>query len=650
MVFHSHARQRGAIGLMAALTLGLALLFMLLVVDSGRLYMEQRKLQRIADMAALEAAGQHAVCTGTGPQATTLARTAATRNGHDPSNPLVASCGHVPTGADHLRTFTVDASRNEAIRVQVSNTVPTSVAAGVFALVKGNGLPLTSTLSASAVASVPTQPQAMLRIRSTLASIDTTKAGGLNGLMGALGGNIQLDVAGWQGLADTQLNLLKYVNQLAIDLNVKAGDYQTLLGTNASATQLLQAAVKVLQQSGAAANVVTNLGKIAIASGGSTLQLGDLLDIQNGTTQAGLDASVQLIELVHSVILLATSESAASIDLSPSLLGLANGRVRVKVIEPPQISSIGDPSKDELRVHTAQVKVLVSVDLPLLDSVFGLVNAVLDLAAPLTNVLNNLLSLNLFGTVQSLTCSLGIPCKVSDIKLMPNKLHLDIGLEVSEATSRLKPPLQSSYSCAPKRLTTLTDRSAVKISVGSFDSPDTFFAQGTAANKALPLIDIGTNVCSRLLILPPVCGTRVPFAGGGIGVRVDSKLLGYGQGEHDLVFQGASEPPDIGKDPRYQAMATANSNVVGSLSDTLLGIHLEAYEPTANSGLGKIMVLTAGLLDGVKSILEPLIKNLLSPLLDPLVESLLKTLGIDLVNAEVGANLSCSSGRAQLVL
>jgi len=41
---------------MAALTLGLALLFMLLTVDSGRLYLEQRKLQRIADMAALEAA------------------------------------------------------------------------------------------------------------------------------------------------------------------------------------------------------------------------------------------------------------------------------------------------------------------------------------------------------------------------------------------------------------------------------------------------------------------------------------------------------------------------------------------------------------------------------------------------------------------
>ena len=50
MVLRYPARQRGAIGLMAALTLGLALLFMLLVVDSGRLYLEQRKLQRIADM------------------------------------------------------------------------------------------------------------------------------------------------------------------------------------------------------------------------------------------------------------------------------------------------------------------------------------------------------------------------------------------------------------------------------------------------------------------------------------------------------------------------------------------------------------------------------------------------------------------------
>lgn len=48
------ARQRGAIGMMAALTLGLALLCTLIVVDSGRLYLEKRSLQRVADIAALD--------------------------------------------------------------------------------------------------------------------------------------------------------------------------------------------------------------------------------------------------------------------------------------------------------------------------------------------------------------------------------------------------------------------------------------------------------------------------------------------------------------------------------------------------------------------------------------------------------------------
>ncbi|MFJ1244954.1 hypothetical protein, partial [Bacillus amyloliquefaciens] len=90
-------------------------------------------------------------------------------------------------------------------------------------------------------------------------------------------------------------------------------------------------------------------------------------------------------------------------------------------------------------VHTAQVRAMVSLDLPLLNTVFGLVNAVLDLAAPLTNVVNNLLSLNLVSTVDSLLCLVGKPCTFSDIELVPGKLSLDIGLEVAEASARLDP-------------------------------------------------------------------------------------------------------------------------------------------------------------------------------------------------------------------
>lgn len=654
MVSSSAARQRGAIGLMAVITLGMALLFLLLAIDSGRLYLEQRKLQRIADMAALEAAGQFAVCIGTGPQANAIARNAATRNGHAPGNPLQASCGYVQTGANSLRSFTRDDNRNEAIRVDVSNTVTTSVAAGVYALVQGNGVPLTTTLQAHAVASAPLPPQAMLSIRTTLATVDSRQSVLLNALLGALGGGVQLDLAGWKGIAATDIKLLSYLDQLAVDLNLTVGDYKQLLNANATATQLLQAAVKVLQQSGAALEVVTNLGKVALGAGNSTLvRLGDILDIQNGTAQAGLDASIQLLQLVQGVIQLAASESAANVDLPLNVLGLVNGRVRLKVIEPQQISSVGDPRTDELRVHTAQVRAMISLDLPLLDGIFGLVNAVLDLAAPLTNVINNLLSLNLAATVQSVLCLLGVPCTVSDIVLVPGKLHLDIGLEVAEASTRLNPAAPDTFSCSPKRLTTRNQSSAVKIAVGQFASPDEFFTNGTTAVKALPLIDIGTKRCTRLLILPlGQCEERMPFVGGGIGLRVDSKVLGSGAQERALTFQAPdSVPPNIGLKPAYLPMRTANDNVVGSLSDTLLGIQLEAYRPTANnSGLGQVLVLVGGVLDGVKAILEPLIKGLLSPLLDPLLNVLLKVLGIDLVNAEVGANLSCSTGRAQLAL
>ncbi|WP_225923070.1 pilus assembly protein TadG-related protein [Pseudomonas xantholysinigenes] len=650
MVTRSAVRQRGAIGLMAVLTLGLALVFMLLTVDGGRLYLEQRKLQRIADMAALEAAEHGGQCGGSGTQASTLARTAATRNGHSPLNPLTASCGYLRTGNNNLRTFIADATRHEAIKVEVSNVVVTSVAGGVYALVQGGALARTTTLHASAVAANPGPPQAMLSIRTTLATVNSNQGSLLNGLLKALGGSTQIDLLGWQGIATTRLNLLHYLDQLAIDLNLKVGDYQQLLNLDTSATVLLQAAVKVLQQSGAAADVITNLGKVALDLPAGGLRLGELLDLQNGTAQAGLDASIQLLQLVQGVIQLAASERAVNADLPISVLGLANGRVQLRVIEPQQISSVGDPRSDALRVHTAQVRALVSLDLPLLSGIAGLLNAVLDLAAPLTNVLNNLLSLNLLGTVQSLTCALGVPCKVSDIKLLDTQVHIDIGLEVAEGTSRLRPAPPDNYSCTPRSLTTLTQRSAAKIAIGKFDSPADFLSNGTAVVKALPLIDIGTNTCSRLLILPPSCGTRVPYAGGGIGLRVDAKVLGSGPTEKALVFARTTPTWEIGDEPFFQRMDNDSTQVVASLTDTLAGIHLEAYRPTANSGLGQVLVLTAGLLDGVKNILEPLIKNLLSPLLDPLLNTLLKVLGIDLLNAEVGANLSCTSGHAQLVM
>lgn len=644
-------RQRGAIGLMAVLTLAMALVFGVLAVDGGRLYMEKRELQRVADMSALEAAGQSATCNGIGPQATALANAAAVRNGFavGGGNTLVTSCGRVTTGAASLRSFAPDANVAEAIKVVASSEVASSFALGLKRLVSGEPLATTTRLQAEAVAAAPLPPKAMLRLRSTLATMDTRKSQLLNALIDPLGGRITLDAVGWQGIANTNIDLLDFMDQLAINVNVGAGHYDELLSKNIHATDLIRAAATVASRTGAAAQVVTDLGKVVVGADNSTLiKLGDILDLQNGTGAAGLDTSLKVIDLVQAAVMLAAKNSAAVAQIPLNLLGLVTGNIQLKVIEPEQLSAVGNPATDEIKVHTAQVHALVSLNLPVLSSITNLVNEVTKLASPLTTVINNLLGLNLKGTLQSLGCALAIPCKVSDIQLMPNVQQIHIGLEIAEATSEVV-----DYQCTPnKQLTASTKSSAVKIAVGTFSSPSEFFSKGTTAVRAIPLIDFGTNVCTSLLGLGTTCGTRVPLVGGGVGFVVNTKVLSSAanpDARTDIVFSGASAPPNLNLPAVYQS-STANPNLVGSLNTTLTGINLLTYKPVGSDPLGEIVTSATSLLNGVVTVLLPQLTTLLGRLADPLINSLLKVLGIDLMVTDVGANLDCSSSRAQLVL
>lgn len=640
------ARQRGAIGLMAALTLGLALLFGLLVIDSGRLYLEHRKLQRVVDMAALEAAGQTAVCVGVGPQAPALAQASAARNGFvlGAAHTLATTCGTLQTGANSLRTFTVSATLAEAIRVSASSTVSTSIAAGVQALFSGAAPAATTTLRATAVAAVPKPPQAMLRLQTTLATVDSRKSALLNALLDPLGGNITLDAVGWQGIANTEINLLAFLDQLAVNVGVGVGQYDQLLAKNLKATQLIQAAIYVAQRGGATAQVIANLGKVLLNANATTdIKLGSILDIQSGTVASGLDASVQLLELLQAVILLANKESAAVVDLPLNVLGLLTGSIKLKVVEPPQFSAVGNPAKariaplgpDQIMVKTAQVRALISVNMRLLSGVGGLIGAISTIASPLTAAVSSLLGLNLKGTVEALLCVVG-PCEAGDIVPF-GAPTVDISLEVAQARSYL-----TDYGCGnDKRLTARTDSAALDLKLGRIVPASSFNASPTVS--PLPLIDIGTRTCTLLLI----CGPHKEFTGGGVGIKLDTQLLK--SANVDLLFSATNgtAPPNINQPPSYNH--TQATHIVQSLTSTIKGIELQVYQPQNGNLLGSLLVAVGNLLDGVKKILDPVINDLLSPLLDPILNSLIKGLGIDLNSVEVGANLTCSS-RAQLVL
>ncbi len=656
--FNGPARQRGAIGLMAAATLSVALVAMLLVVDTGRLYMEQRKLQRVVDNAALEAVSRGGNCLP-GLTAATYAGQSAVRNGFtvDANNTLATTCGSLVTAATGLRTFTADATQAAAVRVVGSHTLTTSFAGGVQALFSGTSVSLNTTLNATAVAAKPQPTIAQLNIRSTLATINTAQSNILNPLFsGLLGGNVNLTALGWDGLLKTDINLLSYLNQLAINLNVAAGNYTQLLNTQATVTQLIQAAATVVQLNGATADVITALGQLQVAAiNAAPVKLGDILQLQTGTTAAGLDANLQLLQLVQGVIQLANSKSAVAATLPISVLGLANVTVKVKVIEPPQFSAIGDPARaklsplgaDRIFVRTAQIRTLVSVDLTGLSGVTGLTNAVLGLVGGLTSTLNAVLSLNLVAVLNSVIC---IGCQQLDPKLLPTP-RIDISLDAGGAKSYV-----TDYSCptgttGTKSLTAHTVTSIADLKLGTIDPTNAFSSVAEPTVTPLPLIDLGIVSCYRIIGLGSCDpSTHIQYGAGGIAIMLDTSVA---QNSQDLLFSSATPfatPANLKLPPSIQSAVPTN-NIVGSLSSTLAGINLIVYRPLGSNPLGAIVTGVASLISDVTSKILPVITNLLSPILDPLLNNLLKSLGINLMDVDVGANMTCGqTGKAYLVI
>jgi uncharacterized membrane protein len=327
--------------------------------------------------------------------------------------------------------------------------------------------------------------------------------------------------------------------------------------------------------------------------------------------------------------------------------GLASGGVKVKVIQPPQLSAIGNPAlvtgqlndPNRIYVRTAQVRTVLSLELPVLSGITGLVNEVASptLLGGLADTLNNLLHLNIAGTLGSLLCTLTGSCDKTDLKILPTPT-IDIVLEVAAADSHV-----TGYTCASaatKTLTTQTNTSLVKLKVGSIDTANAFSSSADVSVKPLALIDIGKVSC---VFWNCNVSPRVPFYGGGLGVKIDTSVAST-QSNH--VY---NQPPEIKQPPLYYSLGT--QGIVNSLKATLSGVQVQAYKPTGSSLLGDLLVVAAGTLNGINSTLGAAIQTLLSPVLDPILDGLLSSLGITLNKVDVGANLSCKPpGRPSLVI
>lgn len=551
-------RQRGAIGLMAALTMALALLCMLVVVDSGRLFLEKRTLQRIADMAALEAASLNGTCAGS-KTASAYAVQSATRNGFtvtDNSRTLTTRCGTLTTGADSRRSFSVDATRSEGIEVVVSHSVARSIAAGIGAMFDTHPTPENIQLTAVAVATPPLPPLAQLTIATTLATIDSSKGALLNALWGGLlGGTLNISAAGYQGLANANVNLLKFLDQLAIDLNAKAGDYTSLLGSNIAISQILNTSLKVLPQSAPAAQAAIN--SLNVLVGNATVKLQDLIDLQTGAPAAALNTRLTLFNLAQGLVQAANSKNALAANLGLNL-GVANVTAKVKVVEPAQLSAIGDPSKNpqNIEVRTAQIRTMISVDL-----------------GPISNTLKGVFTaLPLVGSLISVDVA----------------SSLDVSIEIAAAKTHV-----TGYSCATDATKSLTAQTTTTAAI---------VKAGTINTAAWSSNATGLGVTPLKLATLTLLG-----AASGITLNIDTPV---GQTTQNGVY---SVPNEIGATP-FPVLSFASKNLVGSLQNSNIVVSLTGpILSTIGALLGGIVNSITGLVVNLLSpLLDPLINQLLS--------------------------------------
>ncbi|MEG0446091.1 MAG: pilus assembly protein TadG-related protein [Comamonas sp.] len=356
-------RQSGSVAMLGALWLMVAVIC-LATIDIGNVFWQKRELQKIADLAALAGASGPLVssCSSNKSASVYLNASANGLLAGELLEPIVGKWVASDGGTVDKGLKAVDASSKDAnaCKVQIKRNVP------YFFMFSVSG----SDKRIVNVTAIARQlPQlAKITIRSTLLSLNTDDSILEPLLNGLLGSAVKIDAAGWKGLVNYDVDLLKYLNLLSVKLNLKVGDYETLLKTDVDVDFLLNAMIDLLPQE-ATASAQTSVLRVLLAAvriNPVKVKLSELLNLSTGLNDAALKASLNAIDMASALVLLANSKNAVNANiLIPSLLSIVDAKINVKIIEPPQWA-IGNPAFDVIVAKTSQMKLGIATNANLL--------------------------------------------------------------------------------------------------------------------------------------------------------------------------------------------------------------------------------------------------------------------------------------------
>jgi uncharacterized membrane protein len=357
--------RRGNFAVMTALSAPVAVCLAALAIDEGSLYTERREVQALADLAAITAAANIG-------KAETAALTALHDNGMSADTIDGDFTGAPSTGAK-LRVvpgrYAADPSIAVASRFDPDKQPYNAVSVSLRkkgTLFFGGAFMAPPTIAASAIAS--TSPQAAFSVGSRLLKVD---GGMLNAVLGGLvGGNLSLSVMDYNALIAADIDVLSFLDALAVDLHVSGGTYADVLDSSATVGQIAAALAKT-----SGMNSSNRLILQTIAGGATkttTIPLSHLVDLGSvarlalGQRPGGLPIEASALGLLSASGALANGQHQVELNLGADIPGLTSATLAVAIGEPRQFSPWLAVGEAGTVVRTAQtrIRLIATVGVP----------------------------------------------------------------------------------------------------------------------------------------------------------------------------------------------------------------------------------------------------------------------------------------------
>lgn len=371
--------QRGGTAILFAVSATVLFGFGAMAVDVGNFFYEKRKLQTANDLAVLAAASDL-------PRAQAAAQSSTIQNGfpgntiqtlqtgvYTPDPKLAPGARFVPSPATVANAVRIDMRTTAPLLLgrvltssdaaRASNTAPRPPGSTPTVASLSNGdVPIGSSAIAFQDA------QASFAVGSRLLKLD---GGLLNSLLGGLlGGGVSLSVMDYDALIKARVDLFDFSKRLATRLDLTAATYDDVLKANVRLGDVLAAIVDASRDHDTRSSTATAaLGRLASASASNLpVNLASLISFGPAGDKPlsgpkPLAASLTALDIVSAVAQIANSNRQIDVGLNLNVPGIASASLKLGIGERPVGASLVRVGRAGSSVHTAQTRLLLTVDL-----------------------------------------------------------------------------------------------------------------------------------------------------------------------------------------------------------------------------------------------------------------------------------------------